>query len=454
MLARSGHRPSGHVWSQLEALDAANLNELHLHKLKKQMSYVLACSDFYREKFKATGITIDDIVSLDSLENLPFTDKDELRASLDAHPPLGKHLCCDKREVAQLQASSGTTGKPSYIAYSQRDLQMLCEMTVRCFFAAGLRPGDMVIHTFAMSRGFVGGLPMNQSLALLGATVLPIGAESGVERLLGVIADQRPVGLIGAPSFVGYLGEQAEVVLGRPASELGVRHIVVGSEPGGGLPATRSRIERIWGASVREMYGLSDLGNSFWGESLDAEGMHFMGQGYLHAELIDPDSEKPLPFEKGVVGELVYTALEREAMPLVRFRSRDQVMVAETQPVGARLSPRVRVLGRTDDMLICRGVNVYPGAVQDVINGLRPLTTGLFKILVDFPGHSTDRPLRLRVESDAPVGDNGTAAERVAATVKDRLNVKVVVDIVPSGTYQSPASRKPVLIERLQPATA
>jgi phenylacetate-CoA ligase len=450
MLARSpGPRVFDQVWSPLERLDPASLIELHLRKLRRQMSYVLACSDFYREKFKEIGVTIDDIESLESLERLPFTEKDELRASLDAHPPLGSHLCVAPSEIAQLQASSGTTGKPSYVAFSQRDLQMVCEMTARCFFAGGLRPGDMVIHTFAMSRGFVGGLPMNQSLAHLGAAVLPIGAESGVERLLGVIADQRPAGLIGAPSFVGFLGEQAETVLGRPASELGVRHIVVGSEPGGGLPRTRARIERIWGATVREMYGLSDLGNSFWGESLDAEGMHFMGQGYLHVELIDPDSGRPLPMEKGVVGELVYTALEREAMPLVRFRSRDQVMVIDTQPVGARLSPRVRVLGRTDDMLVCRGVNVYPSALQDVINGLKPLTTGLFKILVDFPGHSTDRPLRLSVESDAAGSADQNVAERVASTVKDRLNVKVVVEIVPGGTYQSPASRKPVLIERL-----
>ena len=437
------------LWSPLEGLDSESLKELHLHKLRKQLSYVLACSEFYREKFKKTGFTADDVTSLECLQRLPFTEKDELRASLDAGPPLGKHLCASPQDVVQVQASSGTTGKPSYIAYSKRDLQMVCEMTVRCFYAAGLRPGDMVIHTFAMSRGFVGGLPMNQSLAHLGAAVLPIGAESGVERLLGVIADQRPIGLIGAPSFVGYLGEQAEAILGRPASDLGVRHIVVGSEPGGGLPETRGRIERLWGASVREMYGLSDLGNSFWGESLDAEGMHFMGQGYLHAELIDPDSGEVLPMEKGVTGELVYTSLEREAMPLVRFRSRDQVVVTETQAIGGRFSPRVRVLGRTDDMLICRGVNVYPGAVQDVINGLKPMTTGLFKILLDFSGHSTDRPLRLRVENAGNGESDGDVAEKVASTVKDRLNTKVVVEVVPAGTYQSPASRKPVLIERL-----
>ena len=439
----------GEVWSALERFDGKRLDKLHFRKLKRQLSYVFACSEFYREKFTDAGIALDDITSLASLEKLPFTEKDEVRASLDAAPPLGKHLCVSLDEVVQRQASSGTTGKPSYIAYTQRDLEMVCEMTARCFFAAGFRPSDLVLHAFAMSRGFVGGLPMAQSLAHMGASILPIGAESGVERLLRVIADQQPMGIVGAPSFVGYLGEQADAVLGRPASELGVSLILVGSEPGGGLQETRTRLERLWGATVREMYGLSDLGNSFWAEGPDPQGMHFLGQGYLHAELIDPATGAVLPSEKGVTGELVYTALEREAMPLVRFRSRDHVEVIGTQPLNGRSGIRIRVLGRTDDMLICRGVNVYPGAVQDVMNGLRPLTTGLFKIVVDFPGHSTNRPLRLRVEAGERDAGHEAVVNRVEASVRDKLGIKVTVEVVPPGTFHSPGSTKPALIERL-----
>jgi phenylacetate-CoA ligase len=450
MNAKAGSRLNdGQLFSDLEHLSAEEMRSLHLGKLRKQMDYVCSRSDFYKDKFRSTGFRPEHLKSLEDLAALPFTEKDELRASLDAHPPLGRHLCAAPEEVVQLQASSGTTGKPSYIAYSAKDLRMVCDMTARCFFAAGLRKGDKVLHSFAMSRGFVGGLPMAQSLHHLGATVLPIGAEAGVERLLRVIEDQSPDGIIGAPSFLGYLATQAESVLGRPATELGVRHLVVGSEPGGGLPETRARIERLWGATVREMYGLSDLGNSFWCESLDAEGMHFMGQGYLHAELIDPISGELLPYEAGVRGELVYTALEREAMPLVRFRSRDQVEVLATEAVNRRVSPRVRVLGRTDDMLICRGVNVYPGAVSDIVAGLKPLTTGQFKIVVDFPGHSTDKPIRLRVEASDDTAEPAQIVDLVSQKVKDSLGFKVNVEIVPAGTYENPGSRKPVYIERV-----
>lgn len=439
----------GKVFSDLEHLDADEMRHLHVAKLRKQLDYVLARSEFYRDKFRDTGFRADQLTSLEDLQRLPFTEKDELRASLDAAPPLGRHLAAAPADVIQRQASSGTTGKPSYVAYTAKDLKVVCEMTARCFFAAGLRRGDTVLHSFAMSRGFVGGLPMAQSLLHLGASLIPIGAEAGIERLLRVIEDQRPEGIVGAPSFLGYLAEQSESVLGRPAAELGVRHIVVGSEPGGGLPETRQRLERLWGATVREMYGLSDLGNSFWCESLDAEGMHFMGQGLLHAEMIDPVSGEALPMETGVKGELVYTALEREAMPLVRFRSRDQVEVLSTEAVNRRSSPRIRVLGRTDDMLICRGVNVYPGAIGDIVAGLKPVTTGLFKIVVDFPGHSTDRPIKLRVEAGEDEAEPGRLVDLVGQKIKDSLGFKATIEVVPAGTYENPGSRKPVYIERV-----
>ncbi len=432
-------------------MNQEELQALHFRKLKKELSYVSAFSDFYRYKFAEAGVGPGSVETLADLSRLPFTEKDEIRASLESHPPLGWHLCVPRDEVIQVQASSGTTGKPCYFAYTENDLAMVCELTARCFFAAGFRPGDLVLHAFAMARGFVGGLPMAQSMAYMGLSVLPIGAESGVERLLQVIADQKPAGVIGAPSFIGYMGEQAETVLGRPAHELGIRKILVGSGPGGGQPQTRARLERIWGAQIREMYGMSDLANSFYAEGPVPDGMHFLGQGHIHAELIDPLSAEVLPQEKGVEGELVYTALDREAMPLIRFRSRDHVRILGNGPLNARTGVRIRVMGRTDDMLICRGINVYPSALQDIVTHLKPMTTGLFKIIVDFPGHSTDRPLRIRVERGTSGTSDDVIAERVSASVRRLVGIRVAVELVPAGTFASPSSTKPMLIERVPP---
>ena len=444
-------KASEQVWSPLEAMDQQELQELHLHKLKKQLAYVSVRSDFYRDKFRDAGVDATKTETLADLARLPFTEKDEIRASLASHPPLGRHLCASMDDIIQRQASSGTTGKPCYFAYTRADLEMVCETTTRCFFASGFRPGDPVLHAFAMARGFLGGLPMAQAMSYMGLSVLPIGAESGVERLLNVIADQRPVGIVGAPSFVGFLGEQAEKVLGGPAHELGIRNILVGSEPGGGQPETRARLEKLWGAQVREMYGMSDLANSFYAEGPEPDGMHFLGQGHIHMEVIDPVSGEVLPQEKGVEGELVYTALDRQAMPLVRFRSRDNVRILGNNRLNGRTGPRIRVMGRTDDMLICRGINVYPGALQDIVNGLKPRTTGLFKIVLDFAGHSTDRPLRLRVERGAPDVSDDALTSRLVTSVKEVVGIKVVVEVVDAGTFASPGSTKSVLIERIVP---
>lgn len=442
-------KASQQVWSPLEAMDQQELQGLHLQKLKTQMAYVSARSDFYRDKFREAGVDATKTETLADLSRLPFTEKDEIRASLAAHPPLGRHLCASMDDIIQRQASSGTTGKPCYFAYTRADLEMVCETTTRCFFAAGFRPGDPVLHAFAMARGFVGGLPMAQAMSYMGLSVLPIGAESGIERLLKVIADQRPVGIIGAPSFIGYLGEQAEIVLGQPAHELGIGNILVGSEPGGGQPETRARLEKLWGAQVREMYGMSDLANSFYAEGPIPDGMHFLGQGHIHMELIDPVSGEVLPEEKGVEGELVYTALDRQAMPLVRFRSRDHVRVLGNDRLNGRTGPRIRVMGRTDDMLICRGINVYPGALLDIVNGLKPMTTGLFRIALDFAGHSTDRPLRLRVERGSATENDDVLKTRLVNSIKELVGIKVAIEIVDAGTFASPGSTKPVLIERV-----
>jgi phenylacetate-CoA ligase len=176
--------------------------------------------------------------------------------------------------------------------------------------------------------------------------------------------------------------------------------------------------------------------------------MHFRGQGYLHWELIDPQSGAVLPREKGVTGELVYTSVERDAMPLIRFRSRDNAEIIGTDAVGALKGARIRVLGRTDDMLICRGINVYPSAIQDIVNALRPVTSGRFRIAADFPGHSTDRPLVLRVECGETGTQPDTATTEVAAAVRSALGIRVEVLMVPPGTFPPPGAKKTPLIER------
>lgn len=436
------------IWSEVEALEQAEARRIQDDALRKQVAYLAERSDFYRDKVGAE--TLRAISSVEELADTPFTEKSELRESLAAAPPLGHHLAAPLSDVVQIQASSGTTGSPSYVGLTEGDVRVWNELGARTLFANGFRPGDWCLHAFGMSKGFVGGLPIVNILRYLGMVDLPVGAEAGVERLLRVLANIRPSAMIGTPNFLIYLGERAPEVLGRTAASLGVRKIVVGGEPGGGIPSIRERLEYLWNADVREMFGGTDLACTYWGECERKDGMHFHSPDLMVAEIIDPESGEVLAPEEGVEGELVYTALGREASPLLRFRTRDNVVVTGTTCPCSRTGFKVRVLGRTDDMLIVRGINVYPSAVQSLLNELRPQVTGNFRILVDFPGHSTQKPLPLLVEHGEDIGAPETVARRVEQTVRSALNFRPDVTMVPPDTLEKPGVVKISLIQRTE----
>lgn len=444
MAGRFWHEIEGRPWPEVQAIQEA--------KLRRQLAYLEGASEFYREKFRAHGVDVGAIKTAADLGRVPFTLKTELRESLAACPPLGRHLAAPMSRVIQIQASSGTTGSPSYVGLTHHDIRVWCEMGARVFYANGFRPGDVCLHAFSMSKGFVGGLPVVQMLQYMGVCDIPVGADAGVERLLRVLADQRPPVLTGTPYFVIHLAERAPEVLGVEAKSLGVRAISVGGEPGGGIPAVRARAEALWGADVREMLGGTDFGCTYWAECEDKSGMHACAQEFLLFEIIDPETGRPLPVETGVKGELVYTAIDREASPLLRFRTGDHVEVLGTSCRCGRTAPKIRCFGRTDDMLIVRGVNVFPSAIKDVVARLEPRTTGAIKVVVDFPGHTTQQPLKVKVEHGAGVKPSelpGLAAE-LERRLREALAFKAVVALVPPDTFEKPGVQKVSLIERVQ----
>ena len=451
MFVTPGTPFSDRHWSEIETLPPGRTQGLQDERLREQLAYVAAHSAFYRAKFAEHGVDPADVTSVAELPRLPFTEKQELRDSLAAAPPLGHHVTADPGEIVQIQASSGTTGSPSYVGLTPSDVGTWCELGARALYANGFRPGDRLLHGFGMSKGFVGGLPVVQIAQYLGMVDIPIGAEAGAERLLRVQADQRPNALIGTTYFLAHLAEQAPTVVGRPARELGVRTISVGGEPGGGLPTVRENLQQLWGATVREMLGGTDIGPIYWGECEAADGMHFLSPDLMVAELIDPDTGQVIEPVDGAAGELVYTALRRQASPLVRFRTRDHVVVTGTDCSCGRTGYMVRCVGRTDDMLIVRGINLFPSAVKDLVNTLRPAATGEMRIRADFPGHTTQRPLPLVVEHAA--GLDPAQRDELRATVEQRvrsaLNVKVVVELVPDGTLARPDHVKVALVERV-----
>ena len=438
-------------WHEIEGAPWQQVARIQEEKLQKQLEYLWARSPFYQRKLAQAGLKPGQTTTLSDLQEVPFTMKQELRESIKECPPLGLHAAAPRHEVIQVQASSGTTGSPSYVGVTRRDLWVWCEMGARVFYANGFRPGEFCLHAFSMSKGFVGGVPILQILQFMGVCDLPIGVDAGTERLLRVLADQRPEALGATPYFAIYLGEQAEKVLGIPARELSVRKISVGGEPGGGIPSVRAKMEEVWGAEVREMMGGTDLGCTYWGECEDKSGMHLCAQEFIIAEIIDPESGQVLEPKEGVKGELVYTAIDREASPLLRFRTGDHVVITGTDCRCGRTGYKIRCFGRTDDMLIVKGINVFPSAVKDVVTSFEPRTTGLMKVVADFPGHTTQKPLKVVVEYGAGVkpGEVAQLEDELCRKIQSLLAFRPEIEMVPPDTLDKPGVQKVALIERV-----
>jgi phenylacetate-CoA ligase len=242
----------------------------------------------------------------------------------------------------------------------------------------------------------------------------------------------RPQALLCTPSYALYLAEHL-AERGAAPDKLGLERISVAGEPGGGDPNIRERLQSAFGATLCEAMGIGDVSISLWGECDAQQGMHFCGGDYVHVELIDPNTEKPIPIEDGAQGEIVYTALKREAAPLLRFRSRDHVVVHTRQCSCGRKSMRVRCVGRTDDLLIVRGVNVFPSAIRSIVAEFAPKVSGAIAIRPLQRGVRQEPPLPVVVELAAGVATDETLAHAIEQAIRARLVVGVKVELAPYG---------------------
>ena len=226
-----------------------------------------------------------------------------------------------------------------------------------------------------------------------------------------------------------------------------VQRVLVAGEPGGGEPGFRSQLEAGWGARVTEAMGIGDIGVSLWGECEEQDGMHLGARGFVHAELIDPETGAALAFADGADGELVLTHLRQRAAPLLRFRTRDHVQVRTAPCRCGRTSPRVRCIGRTDDMLIVRGVNVFPSAVREVVGAFAPAVSGQIRIRPLSPGVKQEPPLPVAVELAAGADSDATLAAAIQGRLRSVLVVQSKVELVPWGSLQR-SEYKSRLVER------
>ena len=379
-------------------------------RYRRQIARLYERSPFYREKLAGAGfVSPQDVGSLADIARLPFTEKDELRASQAAHPPLGSHAALEMSQLSRIYSTSGTSGTPLYIPLSRNDIEQWREIGRRTYSCNGLKAGDRVVTTYGAGP-FVAGASL-AAFEAIGTVHIPVGVGN-TERLLTAVEKLQPQAIGCTPSYALHI---AEVAAAKRISLASVERIIVGGEPGGGEEGFRKKLQQAWGAKVYEIMGIGDIAASLWGECAEQSGMHFSAEEWIHVELIDPETAAQKDLSDGQTGELVYTHLAREAAPLLRFRSRDHAQVWVSKCQCGKTSLRARCIGRTDDMLIVRGVNVFPSAVREVVARFQPKVTGAILIRPRRKGVKQEPPLQVLVEGEAEL------AEAIAKEIRSAL---------------------------------
>jgi len=423
-------------WAEQLALDDSSY--------RAQLAYLFDRSAFYRQKLTSAGFSSAAVAGgLADLAELPLTEKQEIRATCTPENPIGAHLCVPPTEIARIYSTSGTTGAPSYIPLTADDLDDWVAGSARSYAASGVAAGQRIVSTYNAGP-FVAGAAL-AAFDRIGLCHIPVGTGN-TDRLVQAVERLRPEAVVLTPSYAAHLVEwAAERDLDLRASS--VERVLVAGEPGGGEPAFRASLEAGWGARVTEAMGIGDIGVSLWGECEEQDGMHLGARGFVHADVIDPETGEALELEDGAAGELVLTHLRHRAAPLLRFRTRDHVQVRTSPCRCGRTGPRVRCIGRTDDMLIVRGVNVFPSAVREVVSGFAPQVSGHVVVKPRAPGVKQEPPLPVNVELARGGTDDPLLAQAIRERIRDVLVVQTRVELVPWGSLRR-SEYKSRLVER------
>lgn len=414
------------VWDEVELWSRDRIEAFQTDALPKQLDYVASNSAHYNKLFADLGVEAGDIRSLDDIRKLPLTKKQDYITGLAKDPPFGTFRTVSMTDAARVHYSSGTTSKPAPVLWSHDDLDRWADLYARFLYAQGLRADD-VFHCMFGYSWFVGGLGATLAAQYLGALVIP-GGSVDTERQIDTILEYRPRCVIGTPSFMAHIAEAA-YARGVDLRASSVDMVCVGGEPGASIPGTRERIETQWGAKMFDCYGALECQPIGWDTALQLGPT--LAEDFIYVEILDPDTDEPVP--DGTPGVLVLTHLDKQACPLVRWWTGDVVVRDSSVGLDGRTHARLvgGVQGRADDMLIVRGVNLFPSAVEDVVRA-HPGTTNEYALVVTEemkdPETGFLKRVLLRVER-ADTNDE-TLAESLGAALRNKLNVRFDLEVL------------------------
>ena len=426
------------IWDQAETMPARDLRDLQLHRLREVVKRV-ANVPFYKEQFARLGVGPDSIRSLDDLRRLPFTTKEDLRQ----HYPLG-FLAVDRKDVARIHGSSGTTGKPTFVAYTQQDLKTWAGLCARFLVAGGLRREHMVHVSFGYGL-FTGGFGLHYGVEAVGAAIVP-AAAGNTPRHVMLIRDLEAQVLIGTPSYALVIAEEARNQ-GIDPRTLPLEFAHFGGEPW--TEDMRVKIEAEMDLMAFNNYGLSEvIGPGVSGECVCRKGMHIQEDHFL-VECVDPKTLEPVA--PGESGELVFTSLTKKAMPVLRYRTRDIAALDDSPCPCGRTTVRMgRVIGRTDDMLIIRGVNVFPSQIEEALLRVEG-TAPHYQIEVDRPGNLDEVTVRVEMRAEDfsdKMSQMQHLRERIDRQIQAIAGIRVTVELVEPQSLERSAGKARRVIDR------
>ena len=406
------------IWAKEETLSRDEIEKIQLERLKKTVKRVYEKVPAYRAKMKEAGVTPEDIVTLKDIQKLPFTTKQDMRDNY----PYGL-FTVPKKELRRIHASSGTTGKPTVVGYTDHDLDIWKECVARLAVAGGATDEDVAQICFGYGM-FTGALGLHNGLEKVGAAIVP-SSTGNTEKQLMYMKDFGTTLLVATPSYAMRIAEVAQQIGIDIKKDLQIKTLLLGSELM--TEAMRKELYKVWGEDVNltQNYGMSELiGPGVSGECLELNGMH-INEDHFIAEVIDPNTGEVLaPGEKG---ELVVTCITKEALPLIRYRTRDITrLMYEPCPCGRTTVRMENLSGRTDDMLKIRGVNVFPSQIEEVLintDGIGPN----YEIVVERKDHSDILTVKVEVAAEGMM-DSYAALEELEDKIKKKLHMTLGLD--------------------------
>ena len=432
-------------WSpELETMEPVNRDKHVLKKLQNQVKYVYQNSGFYQEFYKDTAVNPANISSLEEFAQLPILTKEDIRREQELHPPYGRFLCVDHKDIFRVHGTSGTTGRPTVFGIGKADWNRIAEAHARILWGAGLRPDDtvMVASVFSLYVGSWGALVGAERL---GASCFPFGsgAPGQTERAVEWASMVKPSALYGTPSYALYLAETARQMGFDPKRDFGFRFMFFSGEPGASVPATRRLIEDTFGCYIVDQGTMAEM--TPWMSAsgcrhLDG-GMH-LWQDIVYTEMVDPQSK--LSVSLGGEGVPVYSHTERTSQPMIRYWSGDISRWDMVNCPCGRTYPTLvtGIYGRVDDMIIVRGQNVFPSRIEDVLRGLKEFGGEFRLVLEREPGQMDNLTVQAEVRADAYTSQEfdaltlETIREIFTTELRRAIGVSVVVQLKPEGEFE------------------